>query len=104
MKAAVLIILYGGLFYGFWLIYALINYKYGKRIREYRQRKNDLREAYKIIQKAREETALRVLEESRPIEVEVEEVPQTSFSWNVANTKRLGETLVTTELIILNND
>lgn len=40
----------------------------------------------------------------RPIEeVELEEVKQTRFEWNVQNEKRLGEVIPYTEIIIIND-
>ena len=100
MKAAVLIILYGGLFYGFWLIYTLIHYRYGEKIKAYRQRQRDLRECDKILLEARLETLEKIKKRSEVIEVDVEDLGQSSFSWKVYNSNRLGETLVSTELIV----
>lgn len=106
MIAVKLIILIGVLF-TIYIIYALCAFYFGDRVKRYIYDKLELKQAYKVLKEHQDKRALEFKKSLEPIEVEVEEVEttkQTRFAWNVENTKRLGETIVNTELIILNNE
>jgi len=67
-------ILIFGLGWGFWMIYEVIKYTQGERIKKYYGRYMALQESRKLEKELREYRLLKLLEANRVIEVEAEPV------------------------------
>jgi hypothetical protein len=74
MKAAVIIILLGGVFFTIWMLLATINYFFGERIKEMHQERKNMKLANLLQRKLDRIRALKLIELNRVEDVEVEEV------------------------------
>ena len=92
-------ILLFGIAWGFVLIYQLLQYRYGQKIRDH----IELKEARRIIQEARDKKALKYKRDNEVQEVDIEEVlpcdAPRAWTWDVNYEKRQGETIKLTHLI-----
>jgi len=101
MKIAVLAIFYTGIILGFWLIYELIKYKQGPKIKAYWKRYCDLQEAGRLEKKLRRMRLEKLIERNRIIEVDVEDLG-TVTPWDyIENGERIPNDFI---LDITNSD
>jgi hypothetical protein len=92
-------IFFGGILFSLWILYCVIEYKFGKKIREYLFNKKELREANNLIQEHKNKKALKFKKEQErkrkePEYIQAEEVERSdppihtsprSWSWEVYN-------------------
>ncbi|MCW8966153.1 MAG: hypothetical protein OQK82_05655 [Candidatus Pacearchaeota archaeon] len=96
MKAAVILILLMGIFLGFWLIFELIRYKQGAKIKAYLDHQMDIYRSTRHYKQTQEANRLRIYRESQPEEVEVIDEGEREIVWDLVdkNGKRTPQQFV----------
>ena len=97
MKAAVIIIFLAGIFLGFWLMYEVVKYTQGEKIKAYYDQKKKTREADKLHAELEKQRRLAQLERHTPELVDVEDLGIKTISWDIV---KEGKRHVPTDLVI----
>ena len=96
MIQAVYLILLTGIAFGFWLIFELIRYKQGEKIKAYVDHQMDIYRSTKHYKQTQEANRLRIYRESQPQEVEVIDEGEREIVWDLVdkNGKRTPQQFV----------
>lgn len=110
----VLLILWGGVLFTMWIIYCVIDYKFGAIIRGYISEKMELKEANKAVQEFKDKRALKFKraqdrKRKEPEYITAEEIPQSeapvvsspqTYAWDVNHFNNIGERTYNTKLTL----